>query len=320
MAFRHSRGYVGYLTALCMAITVMVGYASADDKQTVTASASATQQLATAPAPDASKEAAKLAPAAGKPETPVAAKPVKKKSKKAKKAAADDAAFDAAADDYPAYDNDPWEPLNRSIFAFNRVVDSLLLRPVTSVYRGVVPEEGRAAVSRVLDNLYAPVTFANSILQCDVQNTFATFWRFVINSTFGIGGIFDVASEAGLKNRTTDLGQTFGVHGADAGPFIMIPIMGPSNVRDAIGRVGDIFFFPPNYSSEWAVPLAIGAVSAVDARSNNMELIDGVYRSSLDPYATFRSGYMQKRAAEIKKAKESRAASVAKMSNNSAAK
>jgi phospholipid-binding lipoprotein MlaA len=149
-----------------------------------------------------------------------------------------------------------------------------------------------------------------------VQNTFATFWRFVINSTFGIGGIFDVASEAGLKNRTADLGQTFGVHGADAGPYIMIPIMGPSNVRDALGRVGDIFFFPPNYSSEWAVPLSIGAVSAVDARSNNMELIDGVYRSSLDPYATFRSGYMQRRVAEIKKAKEARDASVAKMSNN----
>jgi phospholipid-binding lipoprotein MlaA len=300
MGFVKSRRYVGYLASLLLIVTATFGYASADDKQVVK------------PQPEV---AAKIAPAAGTPAKKAeAAAPAKKAvaKKKAVKTAQQQAYDDAAFDDatgYIANDNDPWEPLNRAIFGFNRTVDTCLLRPVTSVYRFVVPASGREAVSNVLVNLYAPVTFANSILQVDPQNTFATFWRFVINTTFGIGGIFDVASEAGLKNRTTDLGQTFGIWGADEGPYFVIPVMGPSNVRDTFGVIGDIFFFPPNYSQEWAVPLAIGATAAIDARSRNMDLIDDVYRTSLDPYATFRSGYMQKRAADIKRAKAARAQS-----------
>jgi phospholipid-binding lipoprotein MlaA len=138
------------------------------------------------------------------------------------------------------------------------------------------------------------------VLQTDPQNSFATLWRFIINSTVGIGGLFDVASEAGLKNRPADLGQTLGMYGAGPGPYLVLPIIGPSNARDAVGRLGDALMNPFNYVDQ-GFSLALWSTTAVDARSRNMKLLDDVYKNSIDPYATFRSGYTQKRAEDIRR-------------------
>lgn len=208
-------------------------------------------------------------------------------------------------------DNDPLEPMNRGIYQFNYAFDTVLLRPTTQLYRFAIPESGRDMVSNFMGNLYTPVTFANSVLQLDPQNSFASLWRFIINSTFGLGGVFDVASEAGLKARTTDFGQTLGIYGAGPGPYIVLPIIGPSNGRDAIGRLADAFTNPFNYADEpW--PYVMWGATAVDKRSENMKLLDDIYNTSLDPYATMRSAYTQKRASDIKRAGESREASLSK--------
>ncbi len=202
-------------------------------------------------------------------------------------------------------DADPLEPMNRGIYKFNYAVDTAVLRPVTVAYRYAVPETGREMVSHFLENIYSPVVLVNSVAQGDPQNSFATFWRFMINSTFGIGGLFDVASEAGLKNRQTDFGQTMSMADIGTGPYIVLPIIGPSNARDAIGRLADALINPFNYISN-AASAGMWTATAIDARSNNMTLIDDVYRTSLDPYSTFRSGFTQKRASDNRRAKAAR--------------
>lgn len=204
-----------------------------------------------------------------------------------------------------ATENDPFEPLNRGIYQFNYTVDGLVLKPVTSVYRGVMPEKGRLMVSNTLDNIYMPLTFFNSVLQGDPENSFTSLWSFLLNSTVGIGGLFDVASDAGLHPRRADLGQTFALYGAGTGPYVVIPIIGPSNTRDAFGRLGDAFMNPFNYVDTGA-SITLWTATAIDQRSRNTKLLDTVYGSSLDPYATFRSGYTQKRAEDIRRAKAAR--------------
>jgi phospholipid-binding lipoprotein MlaA len=203
------------------------------------------------------------------------------------------------------------ELLNRGIYQFNTVADHLVLRPVSSIYRGIVPEQGRKMVSNFLENVNAPVDLANSVLQGDAENSFATFWRFLINTTFGLGGLFDAASEIGLKARHADFGETLAFYGADTGAYLVLPFVGPSNVRDGIGKGADALLQPINWYDEGA-SLALAAGKGVDFRSNNMDLIDGIYRDSVDPYATFRSAFMQKRGADIRKAKTARDKSVAK--------
>lgn len=199
---------------------------------------------------------------------------------------------------------DPWEGFNRAMFSLNNIIDSVLLKPVAQAYRFVVPEKGREAVHNVVENFSSPVDFANSALQGDVQNTFATFWRFVLNSTIGLGGIYDVAGrEGGLTARQADFGQTLGVWGLESGPYLFLPVFGPSNVRDAVGIVPDMYAHPAMYmDTPW--PAVVAATTAVDKRSQNYKLIEDVKRDSLDPYSTFRSGYLQRRASEVKRARQ----------------
>lgn len=194
--------------------------------------------------------------------------------------------------------SDPLEGVNRAIYGFNKFLDKVLLKPIAKTYRFIVPEAGRKVVRNVLRNLTEPVTFVNSILQGDVENTFTTFWRFSLNSTFGLGGIFDFAEEAGLEHRPEDFGQTIGIYGAGNGPFLMIPVMGPSNTRDAFGAVADAFTDPFNYAHEDFV-LGRTVAKGISAREDKLELIDEIERTSLDPYATLRSLYTQKRADDI---------------------
>lgn len=215
------------------------------------------------------------------------------------------APHDKNGSEQAAADHDPMEPINRAIFQFNYVVDGVVLKPVTQIYRGVTPAKGQEMVSNFLDNLYTPLSFFNSVLQGDPENSFASLWSFIINSTVGVGGAFDVASEIPLKYRKADLGQTLAMYGAGPGPYVVLPIIGPSNARDSFGRLGDALMNPFNYTDEpW--PYVLWGATAVEKRSENMKLIDDIYASSLDPYATFRSGFTQKRASEIKRAREAR--------------
>lgn len=204
-------------------------------------------------------------------------------------------------------DEDPLSGYNHVMYQFNYTVDGVILRPVTSIYRGIVPEQGRTMVSNFLSNVYSPVVFANSVLQGDPQNSFATLWRFIINTTFGLGGLFDAASEIGLHNRSTGFGDTLGVWGIPSGPYVVLPIIGPSNTRDSVGRLADAFSNPFIYVDQgYGLSMALWGATAIDQRSQNFQLIDDIYHSSLDPYTTMRSGYTQKREADVRRAKMKR--------------
>ena len=138
-------------------------------------------------------------------------------------------------------DADPWEPFNRGMYRVNYVFDGVVLKPVTQIYRGVIPQKGQTMVHNFVENLESPITLGNSLLQGDPENSFATLWRFLINSTFGVAGLFDAASEVGLKNRKADFGQTLALYGVESGPYLFLPVFGPSGARDGVGLAFDAF-------------------------------------------------------------------------------
>lgn len=202
---------------------------------------------------------------------------------------------------YIAVDEDPLEPLNRSFFATHNVIDKIIVRPAAQIYTGVVPVEGRDIISNVLDNLAAPVTFVNSVLQGDAENSFATLWRFVLNSTLGFAGAYDFAEEEiGLRNRDADFGQTLAMYGVSSGPYLFLPIFGPSNIRDGVGTGVDILFRPVTWIDGNTWSIVEGSATAVNFRAENMRVLDDLYNNSIDPYATYRSAYLQRRAVELR--------------------
>lgn len=196
--------------------------------------------------------------------------------------------------------NDPLEPLNRVVFGLNELVDVMLLGPVSEAY-GELPAPLRTGVRNVLDNLRAPVTFANDLLQAEGDRAGTSFARFFINSTLGIFGLFDIASELGYPKHQEDFGQTLAVWGLGEGPFLMLPLFGPSNLRDLGGLAVDQLALDP-----WAAFLGSEAQAArvgseaVDTRHRLDPVIRDLRRNSLDPYASLRSAYAQRRAAEIR--------------------
>ncbi|HEX3883863.1 MAG TPA: VacJ family lipoprotein [Stellaceae bacterium] len=200
--------------------------------------------------------------------------------------------------------DDPFESTNRSIFDFNNQVDKIVLVPVANTYRAVLPEPVRDSVHDFLRNLDAPIVFANDVLQARPDLAGTTAARFVVNSTVGVGGLFDVATKLNLPYHGNDLGVTFAVWGIGDGPYLMLPVLGPSNVRDAIGQAGDAYGDPGNMVASnngymWAT-FARAGTQGVDERSRNIETLADIERTSLDYYATIRSLYRQRRAAEIR--------------------
>ncbi len=217
--------------------------------------------------------------------------------------ATSDDAITQADSDYNYENSDPAEPVNRAIFKFNNVIDGVLLKPVARGYKYVVPQWGRARVSNALYNLTEPVTVLNSVLQADPQNAFTSLWRFILNSTFGLLGTFDVASDFGLKPRQEDFGQTLGVWGWKDSDYVELPIIGPSTLRDTLG-LGVDYVSNPFYNgmvtdNDYVVYGLLG-IRLVDTRANYLEVTDQIDRTSLDTYATYRSAYLQKRANDIK--------------------
>lgn len=198
--------------------------------------------------------------------------------------------------------SDDFEGVNRAIFEFNNVVDGVILKPAGQIYRGVVPEWGRDRVTNALYNLSEPVTVVNSVLQGDDVNAFTALWRFIINSTFGLLGTFDAASELGLEPRSEDFGQTLYSWGFTDSSYLVLPILGPSTVRDTIGLGVDFFIDPFNYDSvvEGDARLAHAVTEAIDSRYRLLPVTDHVEKTSLDPYATYKSLYLQKREEDAK--------------------
>jgi len=204
-------------------------------------------------------------------------------------------------------DNDPLRPLNEAIFEFNLVVDKAILRPTASVYRTVLPELVRDSVRNFLRHLKTPVNMANSLLQGDVAGAGDHFGRFAFNTIAGFGGLFDAAGDAGIAYREEDFGQTLAVWGFPEGPYLMLPILGPSTVRDTGGRVGDHFMDPFTYwadnSDDWIIEnngIVRGVTEAVDMRSRNMDELRRLEAEAGDAfYARVRSIYRQQREAAI---------------------
>jgi phospholipid-binding lipoprotein MlaA len=198
--------------------------------------------------------------------------------------------------------NDPLEPLNRYIFEVNRGIDMIALRPAAEVYRGVLPEGVRDSVRNFLDNLKTPVTLANQILQGDGEGARNTVGRFMANTFIGVGGLFDVVPN--VPKRQEDMGQTLAVWGASEGPYLVLPLIGPSPVRDTAGMVGDYFLDPVNFyarreNREW-ITYSRAIVDGIDLRSRNIETLDEIERTSIDFYAAVRSLYRQRRNDEIR--------------------
>lgn len=197
--------------------------------------------------------------------------------------------------------SDPLEPVNRAVFGFNLFVDTWVFEPVARAYRFVAPQPVRRSVGNFLSNLRSPVVFANDLLQGERDRAGITLGRFMINSTLGVFGLFDAASGFGYHGHYEDMGQTLGVYGVPDGPYIMLPLLGPSNARDTVGRVGDFFINPLN--SCCITPderYAIFGTTAVSEREANIELFDDLRTNSLDLYATLRTVYTQRRASEIR--------------------
>ena len=191
--------------------------------------------------------------------------------------------------------NDPLEPLNRFIFAVNLEADRYILKPVAYVYKEAVPVPIREMMGNFLHNLRSPLIVLNATLQGDIDHAGTTLLRFSVNSTFGFAGIADVAAEMGFVRRDEDFGQTLAVWGAGEGPYIMLPLLGPSNARDAVGRAGDYFGDPFTYLRFEKFSYSRFGAKFVDVRARNYELLNDLERTSVDFYAAVRSLYRQNR-------------------------
>lgn len=189
---------------------------------------------------------------------------------------------------------DPWERMNRTTFKVNTALDHAIARPVARTYQKITPRVVRTGVSNFLDNLFYPVTMANDLLQLKFKPFGQDTGRFLMNTTIGIGGLLDPATRAGLPKNEEDLGQTFGYWGAKPGPYLMIPILGPSDVRDGVGRVGDIWLSPPHYIDNNYISYGLWGLGVLDARYRLLpqdKLLDEAY----DPYTFLKNAYLQRR-------------------------
>jgi phospholipid-binding lipoprotein MlaA len=200
--------------------------------------------------------------------------------------------------------NDPLEPLNRGLFFVHDGIDTLVLRPAAEAYRIFLPPEVRTAIRNVLNNLRTPVILVNDLLQGETQRAATTTGRFLINTTLGIGGIFDRARDFGLLGHTEDFGQTLAVWGVPEGPYLFIPVLGPSNPRDLAGVGVDYAANPLNYiggvSDVDSITVTRGVLTAADTREGLIQPLDALRAQSIDYYAALRSAYRQRRVVEIR--------------------
>ncbi len=198
----------------------------------------------------------------------------------------------------PGAVEDPFEDVNRVIFDINLFLDDFLIRPIADGYRYVLAPGARDVVRDFIRNLTTPVQLVNNILQGDWDQALVTTQRFFIN-TASTGGLVDVAALEGYPFRNEDFGQTMGVGGVVEGPYLVLPIIGPSNTRDTVGMVVDILIDPITWATSSVTTGSIAASGGLDARARNVEALDELREDSVDYYARLRSLYTQKRRSEI---------------------
>jgi phospholipid-binding lipoprotein MlaA len=217
------------------------------------------------------------------------------------------APHDATVTDDADAEHDPAEPVNRAIFKVNVAADHAVMKPVAEAYTDHVPEGVQKGIHNVVQNLKEPAVAVNDALQGNVKHAWESVQRLAVNSTAGVAGIFDVADKLGLPPHKADFGQTLAIWGVGEGPFVELPLLGPSNARDAVGTVVDMAMNPLTFvggAPATYASVATGSANVVDTRAQHLHDLDELERNSLDYYATLRSVYRQHRDAEISAAKE----------------
>ncbi|MBT4488122.1 MAG: hypothetical protein HOK30_25495 [Rhodospirillaceae bacterium] len=207
----------------------------------------------------------------------------------------------ADADEEDGGISDPLEPMNRIIFAFNDTVDLILLRPIAIGYNAILPDVVIQSVRRFFLNLDAPVILANDLLQGDFRDAGVTVGRFGVNSTIGLMGLFDPAARFGWERHHADFGQTLHAYDVGAGPYLVLPLLGPVSTRGGVGKVTDIFFQPLTYLLTTVQNLAIGATRAVVRREELLNPLDELRENSVDYYTGLKAAFWQARQIELNK-------------------
>ena len=208
--------------------------------------------------------------------------------------------------------NDPFQGFNRTMFGFNDELDTHALRPLAHGYAIIVPRPVRTGISNFFDNVQFPVRFVNSVLQGKLKRSAQEAGKFVFNTTFGVGGLIRVSDHvSGLADvPAEDFGQTLGIWGIPAGPYIVIPVLGPSDCRDIVGFAGDYVMSPLNwhtlgfihhrYISD-GVSIALSGVRYLNALPKTVETYDQIRSGAVDPYIAVRDAYLSYREAQMKK-------------------
>lgn len=198
-----------------------------------------------------------------------------------------------------------WDPLergNRVVLGFNELVDHWALGPVSDAYGYVMPDAGARAVRRMFRNLTEPISFANHMLQFHPDGAGRSFVRFVLNSTVGVAGLFDVANKLGMAPAPTDFGGTLYRYGAPAGPYLVLPLMGPTTARDTVGNLVDSSVEPQSYILSTFLQLALSAGNGITARHEANDGLTALRDDAVDFYAALRSAYYFNRESELRSA------------------
>ncbi|MFN7038968.1 MAG: VacJ family lipoprotein [Alphaproteobacteria bacterium] len=189
--------------------------------------------------------------------------------------------------------SDPFEKYNRKIFTINQYIEKAIFKPITITYMKLLPKNIQKGVSNFVNNLYTPLSFINSALTLSLNDSLTNLWRFILNTSFGVGGFYDFASQAGLKNNKRDFSDTLAFYKFGKGPYIIIPILGPSNGRETIGKITDILIDPINYIPNTNFVNFRTGLIILDSYSDKIKYIDNIEKNSLDPYVTIRSLFLQ---------------------------
>lgn len=196
---------------------------------------------------------------------------------------------------------DPLEPFNRAMFKLNDKFYFYMVKPIARGLRRVLPEPARVSVANFFFNVTTPVRLANCVLQGKMQDALNEFGRFMINTTVGIGGLFDPAKKyAGLTRKEEDLGQTLGVYGLGQGFYLFIPGIGPTSLRDGIGLLGDLYPDPRVFIADDRLKIGLYVIDEINGLSLDKDTYESIKKDSLDPYLTIRAAYAQLREARIK--------------------
>ena len=197
---------------------------------------------------------------------------------------------------------DPWESFNATMFAFNYRVDRYLMRPVAKAYNVVIPPDVQNSLAGAVDNMGFVARLLNNLFQGKFREAGIETQRFFINTTIGVGGLFDVATHMFEIEAppTEDTGQTLAVYGVGTGPYLVLPLLPPMTVRDVAGNAGDIFLNPVNYVIPFFPNLGVNAMDRINDRSLNLERFEGIEESTIDLYGAARSAYFERRTKDAR--------------------